>query len=159
MSGARPVPATEPLGVDVTTDGVRIALSRARVADVARSVLRAERVRHAMLSITFVTAAEIARLNRAHLGHRGPTDVISFGLTADGEGAPVIGDVYIAPEVVRSHAQREGCPVREELTRVIVHGTLHVLGHDHPDDEDRMRSPMWHRQEALVRRLVASARA
>ena len=42
---------------------------------------------------------------------------------------------------------------REEIVRLVVHGTLHVLGWDHPEDGDRMRSPMWRRQERYVGRL------
>ncbi|MHB1222428.1 MAG: rRNA maturation RNase YbeY [Gemmatimonadaceae bacterium] len=151
---ARPV--VEPLAVDVAADGVRVALSRDRVAVIARSVLRAERVRNAMLSITFLDEPSIARLNWQHLRHRGPTDVISFGLSRDAPDAPVVGDIYIAPAVIRDHARENGVPVREELTRVVVHGVLHVLGHDHPEDDGRERSPMWRRQESLVRRLLVS---
>lgn len=149
-------PSAEPLAVDVATDGVRVALSRDRVAAIAREVLRAERVRNAMLSITFLDEPSIARLNWQHLRHRGPTDVISFGLSREAVGAPVVGDVYISPGVVREHARLHGVPVREELTRVVVHGVLHVLGHDHPEDDSRSKSPMWRRQESLVRRLLAS---
>lgn len=157
-SPAGPVarPAAEPLAVDVAADGVRVALSRERVAAIAREVLRAERVRNALLSITFLDEPSMARLNWQHLRHRGPTDVISFGLSREGSDAPVVGDIYIAPAMVREHARRHGVPVREELTRVVVHGVLHVLGHEHPEDDERARSPMWRRQETLVRRLLAS---
>jgi probable rRNA maturation factor len=40
--------------------------------------------------------------------------------------------------------------VREEIARLVVHGTLHVLGYDHPEDESRTASPMWRRQERLL---------
>lgn len=142
------------LDVEVASDGVRPALSRARVEAVARAVLRAEGVRHALVSVTFVTNARIAALNRRHLAHRGPTDVISFGFTRATALDPVIGDVYIAPEVARANAAANGVGVREELTRLVVHGVLHVLGHDHPEGADRERSPMWRRQERLVGRLL-----
>ena len=46
--------------------------------------------------------------------------------------------------------------VREELARLVVHGTLHVLGHDHPEDDSRLRSPMWRRQERLLRRVLGA---
>jgi probable rRNA maturation factor len=144
------------VAVDVAAEGVRVPLAAARVAELARGVLRAERVRAAMLSIAFVTDREIARLNRAHLGHRGPTDVISFGFAPAGSGGPVVGDVYIAPGVARANARAHGAGVREELARLVVHGTLHVLGHDHPEDEDRVGSAMWRRQEALLARLFTS---
>ena len=146
------------VGVDVSAEGVRPALSRARVAELVRGVLRAERVRDALVSVAFVDDRAIARLNREHLGHRGPTDVITFALPA-AAGGPVVGDVYIAPAVVRENARANGRPVREELARVVVHGVLHVLGHDHPAGEERLASPMWQRQERLVRRLTGAAGA
>jgi probable rRNA maturation factor len=145
------------LDVDVGSDKVRMPLSRVRVADLARAVLRAERIRHALLSITFVSRGQIARLNERHLGHRGPTDVISFGFARSTEGEPVIGDVYLAPDVARENARTRRIPTREEIVRLIVHGVLHVLGYDHPDGEMRERSPMWARQERLVRRLAKAS--
>ena len=146
------------LAVDVSSDGVRVALARARVADLVRGVLRAERVRHAMISVAFLHEAEMARLNRRHLRHRGPTDVISFGWTP-APGAPVVGDIYVSPAVVRANARANRRPVREELARVVIHGVLHVLGHDHPEGEERVGSPMWRRQELLLGRLGGGARA
>ena len=149
-----------PLAVDVSGSGVRSPLAVRTVAEIARRVLRAERVREAMLSIALVSRAEIARLNRTHLGHAGPTDVISFGFRQVGEHGPVIGDVYISPEVARENARAEGGSVREEVGRLVVHGVLHVLGYEHPggDADDRARSPMWRRQERYVRRFVAAPR-
>jgi rRNA maturation RNase YbeY len=141
----------------VSADGVRVPISRARVAELARAVLRAEKVRDAMLSIAFVTTRDIAGLNRRHLGHRGPTDVISFALGRAPAG-PVIGDVYISPEVARANARRHRVGVRDEIARLVVHGTLHVLGYDHPEGEERVGSPMWRRQERLVARLAGGAR-
>ena len=140
------------IGVDVSADGVRPALSRARVRELVAGVLRAERVRDALVSVAFVDDRAIARLNREHLGHRGPTDVITFALPP-AAGGPIVGDVYIAPRVVSANARAHGRPAREELARVVVHATLHVLGHAHPEDEGRTSSPMWRRQEALLRRL------
>jgi probable rRNA maturation factor len=143
--------------VAVETEDVRIAVSRDRVRRVAAHVLRAERVRDALVSITFVTERRIAALNARHLGHRGPTDVISFGFAPVTKGGAVVGDVYVAPEVARRNARLHGQGVREELLRLVVHGVLHVLGHDHPDDDARYRSPMWRRQERLLRSALAAA--
>jgi probable rRNA maturation factor len=126
-------------------------VATARLTELARSVLAAEKVKNAMLSIALVSAREMAALNRKHLGHRGPTDVITFALGADPGGA-VIGDIYICPDVAREQARAHGVGVREELARLVVHGVLHACGHEHPD-EDRTSSPMWRRQEALLSRL------
>jgi probable rRNA maturation factor len=144
------------LAIDVATEGVRIPLARARVAALAEGVLRRERVAAAMLSIAFVSDRRIAALNRRHLGHAGPTDVISFGFAPVGVRGPVVGDVYIAPAVARRNARDHGRSVREELMRLVVHGVLHVVGHDHPEDESRYASPMWRRQERLLRTLGAA---
>jgi rRNA maturation RNase YbeY len=113
-------------------------------------------VRNALLSVAFVTDRHIAALNREHLGHSGPTDVISFGFARFEPRGAVVGDVYIAPDVARRNARAQGDGVREELLRLVVHGVLHVLGHDHPEDESRYESAMWKRQERLLRALGAA---
>jgi probable rRNA maturation factor len=146
--------------VDVSAERVRAPLSRTRIRDIAIAVLKTERVRDAMVSITLVSRPHIARLNRRHLGHRGPTDVISFSLgdvTGVGGRRVIVGDVYIAPDVARANAQALGTSVRDEIARLVIHGTLHVLGHDHPDGEDRTTSPMWRRQEQLLARVNRAA--
>jgi probable rRNA maturation factor len=145
------------VSVYVCAQDVRVALARSRVEAIARATLAAERVRDAMLSITFVSNAAIARINDGHLGHRGATDVISFGFAATGTGSPVVGDIYIAPAIARANAMDNGVPVREELARLVVHGTLHVLGYGHPEGESRTRSPMWKRQERLLARALAAS--
>jgi len=133
-------------------------MSAERVRALATAVLTAERVRAALVSVTFVSARAIARLNRAHLGVDGPTDVIAFALARAGHGTPLIGDIYIAPAVARAHARRHGVAVREEVARLIVHGVLHVVGHDHPDGPGRVSSAMWRRQERLLSRLCSGPR-
>ncbi|HVX40544.1 MAG TPA: rRNA maturation RNase YbeY [Gemmatimonadaceae bacterium] len=146
------------LGVDVAIEGVRAPLGRTRIEEIARAALRAERIRHALVSIALVDRRTIARLNRTHLDHAGPTDVISFGFARASENDPIIGDIYIAPEVARDNARARGVPVREELARLVVHGVLHVLGYDHPEDEARENSPMWRRQERILDRVLKAPR-
>lgn len=151
MSPAR-LPKPEPRAVAVACDGVRIPVATERLVVLSRQVLRALKVPRAMLSITFVSARTMAALNRRHLGHRGPTDVITFALGADPTGS-VLGDIYICPDVARIQAQQHGVGIREELARLVVHGTLHACGWEHPEDDARTSSPMWRRQEQLVKRF------
>jgi probable rRNA maturation factor len=146
------------VAIGVSADGVRIPIARARVADIARGVLRSEGVRAAMLSVSFVSNRDIRRLNRDHLGRDRDTDVIAFRFRPAGRKAPIVGDVYIAPGVARDSARTNGISVREELTRLVVHGTLHVLGYDHPETASRTRSRMWRKQEALVAKVARRAR-
>ena len=105
--------------------------------------------RHGELTLTFVDRAEIALLNEQHLGKSGPTDVLSFPLdagerpVADDDPVPVLlGDVVICPDVARAQAPTHAGTLDDELALLVVHGTLHVLGHDHaaPDDAAAMRS-------------------
>ncbi len=138
-------------------------LSRAEAERLARAVLRAEGVRHAMLSVAFVGRRRIRTLNRRHFGRDRETDVIAFRMT-EGTGARrhggtgrdglVVGDVYVCPPVGASQSRRFGATPREELRRLVVHGVLHVLGHDHPLGQRRTSSPMWRRQERLLARLA-----
>jgi probable rRNA maturation factor len=146
------------VAVHVSTEGVRLPIARERVSQIARRVLAAEGVREAMVSITFLGTRAMATLNKRHLGHRGATDVISFGFSESGRRGPVIGDIYIAPDVARANARRYDAGIREELARLVVHGVLHVLGYDHDEGEARLASPMWRRQERLLA-LVDGARA
>ena len=142
------------LAIDISSGVRRLNVSRARVRDAAAATLRAERVKDAMLSITFVGRAAISRLNRRYLGHQGPTDVISFGLGRVGKRGAVVGDVYICAEVARDNARRQGISAGEELLRLVVHGTLHVLGYDHPEGATRTTSRMWRKQERILARVL-----
>ena len=117
-----------------------------------REACRREGVHSAELSISFVTDAEIANLHGRYLGRAETTDVLSFALHGDGED--LLGDVYVGHAQALRQAAEAGVPPDEELTRLAVHGALHVLGYDHPDGPERFASEMFHRQEEVVRRAV-----
>ena len=142
------------LAIDISSSVRRLSVSRALVLKAATATVRAEHVKDAMLSITFVGRAMISQLNRRYLGHHGPTDVISFGLGRVGRRGAVVGDVYICAEVARDNARRRGSSAGEELLRLVVHGTLHVLGYDHPSGTGRLTSPMWRKQERILTRVL-----
>jgi len=125
---------------DRQTDAVDIEGLRA----LARECLVGEGVVDAELSISFVTEDEIADLHRRYLEQDGPTDVLSFPLDDEvGEdGLRMLGDVVIAPAVAaRNNPDDPGSEVR----LLLVHGILHLLGHDHMEQADR--ATMWARQE------------
>ena len=131
--------------------GRRVPLPVPLVRRVVEAVLRGER-RRALISITFLGRDAMRRLNAEHTGRDRPTDVLSFAL-ADPAGRTV-GDVYLCPWVARREARARGIPLREELIRLVVHGTLHALGFDHPEGEGRTSSRMWRRQERYVAALA-----
>jgi probable rRNA maturation factor len=117
----------------------------------ARAVLQAENASDTELSVALVDDAEMERLNREYLSHDGPTDVISFPLVQP--GLPLVGDIYVGIDQARRQAADLGIDPAEELARLVIHGTLHVLGWEHPETEDRTTSPMFIRQEEILRQL------
>ena len=136
---------------DVAVGGRGLALPAATVRRVVRGVLDGEHS-DAELSITFLGAETMRRLNRRYKGRDEPTDVIAF--TLDTPDHRTVGDVYVCAAVAARQARRHGVTRRQELIRLVVHGVLHVLGHDHPASEARLRSAMWRRQERYVERLA-----
>ena len=142
------------LDVEVSVgEGVAPPVEVARVEAAVRHVLRAEGVASAEISVALVPDDEIAALNQQYLSHEGPTDVISFHLHDRGE--PPLGDVYVGVDQAARQAAGFGASVAEEVLRLAVHGTLHVLGYEHPEGEDRAGSPMFLRQEALLKEFLS----
>jgi len=125
-------------------------------------VLAWERARATRVELTFLGPVAMRRLNRRATGRRSLTDVIAFALPQpDGT---ILGDVYLCPRAAERWVKNGGGGgggggrVAEEMVRLAVHGTLHVLGYDHPDGPGRTRSAMWRKQEQYVGRLLARAR-
>jgi rRNA maturation RNase YbeY len=141
--------------VAVSVDDGRSPVAPARLSHLSRQVLGALRVPRALISITLIGRRAMAKLNREHLGHRGPTDVITFALGQDPSGV-VIADIYICADVARAQARAHRVGIREELARLVIHGTLHACGWEHPEDDSRTASPMWRRQEQLLKRYWTS---
>jgi probable rRNA maturation factor len=117
-----------------------------RWAELAAAVLESEG-RAGELTLTFVDRDEIVALNAEHMGKDGATDVLSFPLdsvdgTSGGMPGPVLlGDVVVCPAVAREAAPTHAGTLDDELALLVVHGILHVLGHDHfePGETREMR--------------------
>jgi probable rRNA maturation factor len=137
-------------------EGLQLPIATQEVEAAVRHVLAAEGVGAAEISVAFVGDEEIARLNQGYLAHEGATDVISFALHAEGERP--LGDIYVGVEQAARQAAEMRVPPGEELLRLAIHGTLHVLGYDHPADAEREGSPMYTRQEALLASFLAAIR-
>ena len=116
--------------------------------DTERLVARAEALLAAVgqieaeLSLRLADDAEIAALNERWRGRSGPTDVLSFSLLEgdhDGHRGPLLGDVVIGLAVAERQAREQGHGLGEELDRLLIHGLLHLLGHDHEEPEPARR--------------------
>jgi probable rRNA maturation factor len=136
---------------EVVVSGRPLPLPPALVRRVVTRVLEGER-REGLISVTFLGRDAMRRMNAEHKGRDVPTDVLTFAMT-DGAGRAV-GDVYVCPWVAAREAEARGVSAREELIRLLVHGTLHALGRTHPEGEGRTGSPMWRRQERYVGALA-----
>lgn len=91
------------------------------------------------LSLLFTGDAQMQALNRDWRGKDKPTNVLSFPAFPLKPGAPVppmLGDIAIAAETVRREAAEEEKPFEHHLQHMIVHGLLHLLGHDHEVEEE-----------------------
>jgi probable rRNA maturation factor len=141
-----------------------VAVDLDRYVRLARLVLARERVASDVeLSLLFVDDDTIAHYNEQFLDHAGPTDVLAFPIDDDigpggrdpdtgghGPGSvehtddiPVLlGDVMICPSFAAREAASRGVSVESELSLLVVHGILHLLGYDHAeaDDETRMQA-------------------
>ena len=131
----------------------RLPASAEEIRRAAIATLERERAGSALLSIAFVGTAAMRTLNARYLRRRSVTDVISFAFQNEAGGSATVGDIYICPEVARANARRQGVGAKQELLRLVVHGVLHTLGHDHPDGATRTASAMWRRQEEIVAAL------
>jgi rRNA maturation RNase YbeY len=122
----------------------------------ARSALRAVGHARSELSLTLVDDGAMAALNEAHRGKTGPTDVLSFSLLegahAEHRGA-LLGDIVIDLEQAARQARRARRPLDAELAKLLVHGVLHLLGHDHERDDEARR--MQSEERRVLRALDA----
>jgi probable rRNA maturation factor len=135
----------------VSVHGRPLPLPASVVRRAVRTVLRGER-RQATVSVTFLGRERMRRLNARYKGLDHPTDVLAFTLSQ--QAGPDLADVYICAAVAAGEARAHQVTLRQELIRLVVHGTLHALGYDHPDGEERARSAMWRRQERYVEQLA-----
>jgi probable rRNA maturation factor len=105
------------------------------------------------LSIVLTDEARLQQLNRDYLGIDAPTDVLSFPASeTDPEtGARYIGDILISMPRARAQAESAGHPLQWEVQLLVIHGILHLLGHDHAEPEEKAR--MWNAQAEILESL------
>lgn len=102
------------------------------------------------LTVHLLNALHIARLNQLYLGHDGPTDVITFDYS-DGPAAPLVGEIFVCVDEAFLHARRFRTTWQAELARYIIHGSLHLRGHD--DRQPPQRRRMKREESRLLKKL------
>lgn len=104
----------------------------------------------ASLSITLVGDATIRKLNREYRHKDRPTDVLSFPL-GDASQQQLLGDVVISVATAKRQAAEYDATLERELERLLIHGILHLLGHDHHKRDERLR---MEREERRLARAI-----
>lgn len=130
------------MAVFVADEQTDVPIDAERMVQLVAHVLRDRRVPDDMeVSIMCVDRPAIAALNRTHMGEDRPTDVLAFPLDAPGESLPgtpaILGDVVLCPAVAAEQASDHGNTAGAEIDLLVVHGILHLLGHDHAEEEER----------------------
>lgn len=136
---------------------VRAPISRALVVESARVVCFREPALHGIVEIGLVGEKRMRTLNRRYRGVNRPTDVLSFPwqTTATARRQELLGQLYLCFSHVERQARRCGVPAREEFTRSLVHGLLHLAGYDHVTAAGART--MFVRQEAAVQKIRRGA--
>jgi probable rRNA maturation factor len=144
--------------VSIATPQEHVPIERKRFREVAAAVLDGEGVRDYEVSLAFVDNATIHRLNKQFLDHDEPTDVLSFPMSDPGS-RKLQGELVLGVEVAQEAARERGHDVQAELALYVIHGLLHLCGHDDHDDADRrrMRERERHYLAALGLPDIASA--
>ncbi len=89
-----------------------------------------------ILNVIFVNDTYIQALNKAYRGKDKPTDVLSFNYEEERSDSDLGGEIYVSVETAERQAKDHKHSFEDELIKLIVHGILHVHGHDHEEEED-----------------------
>lgn len=151
--------------VDITARSEGADVNVADLQQALVQALQVESVAEAVLSVTLTDNADIHQINRDHLQHDYPTDVISFQLDwthperdqpgqesqRRSAGARIEGEIIASMEYARAEAARQGWETQSELTLYVIHGMLHICGYD--DLESAEKEVMRERESAVLGQL------
>ena len=140
------------INIEAKVDFPKALLERAARATLAHQGQPAE----VDLSIVLTDDARLRQLNREYLDIDAPTDVLSFPASeSDPEtGAPYLGDILISIPRAREQAAAAGHALESEVQLLVVHGVLHLVGHDHAKANEKRK--MWKAQAEILKELGLS---
>ncbi len=102
-----------------------------------RAALQSDELNQAEVSVYVVDEAESQELNAQYRGKDKPTNVLSFPADIPDEiGIPLLGDLVVCAPVVEREALEQGKSLEAHWAHMLIHGTLHLLGYDHIDDDE-----------------------
>ena len=112
---------------------VALPLTKIEINYIAKTVFKVSKTKGGDFSIVLVTDAKIKKLNLAYRKKDKVTDILSF--PADDE----LGDLILAPDHIKKEAKKDKNSIKKHYTILLIHGLLHLLGHDHIVDKDFVR--------------------
>jgi probable rRNA maturation factor len=124
--------------VEISDTQGHLKVDRSALSALVRTVLSAERRESASISIALVDNATIHAVNRTHLDHDWPTDVISFPLS-DPDDPILAGELVVSAEMAGASALERDVDPEVELDLYVVHGLLHLCGYDDQSEGDVLR--------------------
>jgi probable rRNA maturation factor len=119
-----------PLSIEINDDEQPHTIDRARLKKAVRLVLADAGIQSAEISIAVVTDQRMHDLNRQYLDHDYPTDVLSFVLNHDEGANSLDGEIIVSSDYAAREAVRYGWTTNDELLLYVIHGCLHLVGHD-----------------------------
>jgi probable rRNA maturation factor len=117
------------------------------VAAWATLVLRQQGFTPSAITVVFCSDEHLLYLNKTYLNHDYFTDILTFNYT-EGPSTELVGDLFISIDTVRSNAGEYSASFIDELHRVIIHGMLHLAGHD--DQTDAAKATMRHQEDVAL---------
>ena len=130
-------------------------IRKREIEDIVNRLLRSEGVASSV-DIIFVDDGFMRKINRRFTKRRKTTDVLSFGMN-EGENMgvdyPGLGDIYVSLDQAKRQAAEYRISLKEETSRLVIHGLLHLLGYDHKDRKQAEK--MKEKEEAYLNRSVS----
>jgi probable rRNA maturation factor len=142
--------------VPIANQQCHVTVDRRLLRRALRRVLRMAGVDKAFISVAIVDDDTISQLNWKYLRHRGPADVLSFPLDDDLNGGRLEGEVIVSAQTAARRAPQYGWTTHDELLLYVVHGTLHLVGHD--DRTPRQQADMRRKEQEVLEGLGIARR-
>jgi probable rRNA maturation factor len=133
--------ASVPFIIEIADDEQPQRIDKARLKKAVRLVLKDAGIKEAEISIAVVTDARMHELNRIYLEHDYPTDVLTFVLESNPNEKSLDGEIIVSSEYAAREAIAYGWTTDDELLLYVIHGALHLVGHDDttPEAKQAMR--------------------
>ena len=150
--GSRPTRSSRrraSITVDIADRQRSLRVGRRWLERLVRRTLACEGIDAGEIAVVLVDDRRMAGLHDRWLGEKGPTDVITFDLSAGGPAGRLQGDIVVSTETAQRRSRDFGWPPRLELAYYVIHGLLHLSGYD--DREPGDRRAMRLRERAVMK--------